>query len=283
MGHIVSLTATSFRLPMLSEVLKSLLRQTIAPERVVLWVSDEPFLLDAGVRSDDLPESVRALAEDDANRLTIRNTENIGPHRKLLPLLAEVYHDPDPPLIITADDDTLYPRRWLEALLSAYEEHRCAVTFRARTIQTVAGGLAPYSTWPMLPGYEEISSHRLLATGKDGLLVHPHMFHPDVLQQSFRELCPSRSDAWIAASLIAARTPMLKLSKARVFPDETGLQPVRDLNSDFPSPRESAGFLDTEFDTLWKYNDSLDDLYLRQTFDFFGVWRVLGLTQPSGP
>ena len=257
----VSLTTISGRVAGLPGVLRSLEAQTLLPDRIHLWISPEPFLLDEGVRRADLPDEVLARAED--GRLSIRETPNIGPHRKLLPLLERVHGDPDPPLIVTADDDSFYPPRWLEAMVGAWREERCAVTWRARRIRETAAGLAPYRDWPLVPRFEEVLSHRLLATGTDGQLLHPDMLHPAVRGEAYRELCPSRSDAWITGALLAAGTPTLKLSVLRAL----GVDDLPDGPAGMPAFR--AAKRDRPATGLWRFNRSRNDEYLRRTLAHF--------------
>ncbi len=270
MDAVVSLAVISGRLPYLPDVLERLLEQTVTPTRVYVWISEEPFLLDEGVTFDDLPPSVVERAEDETSPVEVRRVDNIGPHRKLLPLLREVYPDEDPPLVVTADDDTLYPKRWLEALETAYRRHRCAITFRSRRIRTVEAGLAPYATWPLV--HDEVLSHRLFSTGKDGLLVHPHMFDERVLSDAFEELCPSRSDAWINGGLLAGRTPTLNLSTSRVLPDETLPRSAEDGRFPDLLRMETAA---TQANTLTVRNKRTDDEYIDRTFEYFDVKSLL--------
>lgn len=272
MEPVVSLAVISERLRFLPDVLDRILQQSLEPSRVYVWISEEPFLLDEGVTLDDLPPSVIERAEDGTTPLEVRQVENIGPHRKLLPLLREVYHDPDPPLIATADDDVLYPSTWLETMVSAYRRSDCAVTFRARRIRTAGARLAPYETWPLVPEGQEVISYRLFSTGRDGLLIHPHFLHEDALGDAFRELCPSRSDAWINASLLAGRTPQLKLSTARVLPDET--LPPAGRDGRFPELLDVEPS-STAPNTLHTHNRDVNDEYLSRTFEHFGVRSLL--------
>lgn len=267
----MSLAVISQRLPFLPDVLDRILGGTLAPSAVYVWISSEPFLLDEGVAVEDLPPAVVEMAESPSCPVEVRAVENLGPHRKLVPLLRETYDDPDPPLIVTADDDTLYPRRWLEALTRAHRETGSAVTFRARRIRTDGDRLAPYETWPLVRD-EEVVSYRLFSTGKDGLLVHPHMFDERVLTDAFGELCPSRSDAWINGGLLAGRTPTLNLSSARVLPDDT--LPESGDRDRFPDllRRETDA---TAANTLTVHNRATDDEYIRRTFDYFGVGSML--------
>jgi hypothetical protein len=271
MDTIVSLAVISERLQYLPDVLERLLAQTVTPSRVCVWISEEPFLLDEGVAVEDLPPSVVEWAADETSPVEIRTVDNVGPHRKLVPLLRELFDEADPPLVVTADDDTLYPERWLEALQSAYRRNRCAVTFRARRIQTEGARLAPYETWPLVRD-EEVLGYRVFSTGKDGLLVHPHMFDERVLEDAFEELCPSRSDAWINGALLAGRTPTLNLSTSRVLPDET--LPRGGDDGRFPDLlREETA--PTEANTLTFHNKRTDDEYIRRTFEHFGVTSML--------
>lgn len=270
----VSLTTISGRVAGLEAVLRSLRAQTLAPERIHLWISPEPFLLDRGVRRADLPDRVLDRAGRGNGALAVHETPNIGPHRKLLPLLERVHGEEDPPLIVTADDDSSYPPRWLEAMVEAWREERCAVAWRARRIRATADGLAPYRTWPLVPRFAEVLSHRLLSTGTDGLLVHPDMLHPAVRGEAYRELCPSRSDAWITGALLAAGTPTLKLSVARALPvaglpdGPVGMPAFRAARDERPATG------------LWRFNRSRNDAYLRRTLAHFR--RVARGPDPGG-
>lgn len=105
---IVSLTTIPSRLPLLETTLMSLMRQTLAPARIVLN-------LPAYSRREQcayvVPDALRRLAA-----VEIRETADLGPATKIVPtLLAEA---PDR-MIVALDDDRIYPATLIETLEAA--------------------------------------------------------------------------------------------------------------------------------------------------------------------
>lgn len=107
---IISLTSIPSRLPLVAPTLKSLMRQRLAPARIVL----------------NLPrfsrrENVAYVAPgflDGLASVTIRWCEDLGPATKLIPsLLAE---GPETKIIVV-DDDRIYPASLVEDLVTAAE------------------------------------------------------------------------------------------------------------------------------------------------------------------
>ncbi len=262
---VVSLTSTSERLAALPPVLERILNQSLRPARVTLWLSREPFLFDRGVDPSDLPSQVREWERE--GRLEVRFTPNTGPHRKLLPLLHELSGETNPPLVVTADDDTLYPHRWLAALVGGWQSQGCAVAFRARRMLRGPDGPLPYKQWPVIPAEEEVLGHHLVATGKDGMLVHPDHLDPRILDPRVQQFSRTRSDIWIAGALRARKTPLLKLSTQRLFPDPTGVTP--EAKGVLPPPRVDGSDPRQHWSELYIYNKRHSDAYLRRTFAFF--------------
>ena len=218
----VSLTTVSYRIGTVHRVLDSLLAQAYRPERIVLWVSREPHLLDEGV--NEIPPSLAALA-DREDLLEIRWTENTGPYRKLLPARRE-----SKDVIVTCDDDTLYPPRWLEMLTMAHlADPSCIMCCRGRLMKRdPQGGFLPYRRWPR---YDEPRASLLcFATGKDGILYPPESLSDEAFNQSaFLELCPTADDIWFKAMSLLAGVPTRRvLAHRRDYPvvsdsNQTGL------------------------------------------------------------
>ncbi len=109
---IVSLTTIPSRLPFIGETLKSLLRQTRAPARIVLQL---PEFSRREQRRYELPEALRALAA-----LEIAPTEDWGPATKLIPA---VLRYPARQPILALDDDRIYPATLLADLEAASLRH----------------------------------------------------------------------------------------------------------------------------------------------------------------
>lgn len=188
----VSLTTISSRLNELPVVLESLLMQDYASFVVQLNWSEEPFLLDEGVRG--LPENLKELAERHANRLRLCRVPNIASYRKLLPILAANWGRHR--LVATADDDTVYPSDWLSTMVKTYQEHRCIVCYRGHRMARTSRGFAPYRRW-MTSRMENNPDIDLLPTGKDGVLYNTAYFHPAVLDYNTAlEIAPTADDLW---------------------------------------------------------------------------------------
>jgi hypothetical protein len=95
--------------------IESLMRQTVKPDRIILWLSEEEY---PGQDKDKLlPQTLIDLK---ARGLEIRWTpKNTRALKKLLTALeAEI-----PANIITADDDIIYHRDWLKRLQKSHKQH----------------------------------------------------------------------------------------------------------------------------------------------------------------
>lgn len=103
---VVSLTSFPVRIGRLWIVIESILRQTVRPERIVLWLSREQFPNE----ERDLPKS---LLEQRSRGLDIRFVDrDIRSHKKYYYAFQE-FKDKD---VITIDDDLLYPSNLIENL-----------------------------------------------------------------------------------------------------------------------------------------------------------------------
>jgi hypothetical protein len=94
------------------------LKGTVIPTHIFLFVSNEKFLDDKGVQKEVLPKALQDLAA--TQPLTIVFTKNIGPHRRLLPLLSKFWKTDC--VIIAIDDDrsSEFNEHVVEKLLSYY-------------------------------------------------------------------------------------------------------------------------------------------------------------------
>lgn len=169
---IVTLTTISTRIANVHRVIESLLQQSYPNFEVRLYVSCSPYLLDEGVST--LPESLKRLR---GPRFGVHYTENTGPYRKLMPALMEFRGTNR--LLVTVDDDVIYPKDFLATLVTAETVYRCPVAYRGRRITLISGQIGPYKSWKktMLAGCKGEN----LPTGKDGVLYRPSYFHDAVL------------------------------------------------------------------------------------------------------
>lgn len=210
---IVSLTTIPERIATVSLCLDSLLRQSLKPDRLILWLSvsmdsERPFVSNAHLPADLLSLVHRGLE--------IRWCEDIRSYRKLIPTLRA---HPEA-LIVTADDDILYPRHWLRLLFDAHrKEPQYLHCHRAHLIKYDASDFAlPYGQWEMLSNGYKGPSIDLFPTTGGGVLYAPYHLHPDVLDiKTFMELCPNADDVWLKAMTLLAGVSCKKVAY-RTFP-----------------------------------------------------------------
>ena len=200
----ISLTSISDRLPALGETLRSLLAQSYANLRIQLYLSKEPYLLDEGV--SELPEQLRALQREAGGRLEIHTVPNWGPYRKLLPYLRANWGCSK--LVVTADDDTIYPENWLKGLVDAYDSYRCVIAYRGHRINVQGGEIKPYRSW-MRSRIELNPGLHILPTGKDGILYNTAFFPVNVLNLADAiRIAPTVDDLWFRWHLMLNRIPV---------------------------------------------------------------------------
>lgn len=183
---IVNLTSYRPRFPQLHFALKSLLRQDMKPDCVILWVSPEDL--------PHLPGNVRALTK---HGLEIRASENFGPHTKIIQALREF---PDA-YLITVDDDIIYPPTLISSLVCGHDEARPAILCRrAHRIRLSDAGFAPYMSWDHNVQDERSTepSSDLMHLGVGGVFYPPGVLHADAIDvDQFRAISPRNDDLWL--------------------------------------------------------------------------------------
>jgi hypothetical protein len=83
----VSMTTISERTDKVVEAVFNIMNGAVIPNHIFLFVSSDPYMLDRGIREQDIPVELYGLMA--AGIVTVVNTDNIGPHRKLLPMLQQ--------------------------------------------------------------------------------------------------------------------------------------------------------------------------------------------------
>jgi len=188
----VSVTTISGRLNKVCDFVTNLLNGGILPTHVYVFISREPWLLDDGITESMLMSSarVRQLFQFTSRKLlSFIFTKNIGPHRKLLPLLARKWDEDC--VIVTFDDEsgrrlpTLEgPDKLFGQLLRYYRhsDRKSVVALKTRRIglcDTYPHFVLSYNPW-----WGQVSAGRhemlLLPTGTGGVLYRPRFFHPVV-------------------------------------------------------------------------------------------------------
>ncbi len=174
---VVSLTSYPARFAGLHLVLRSILTQSVAADRVVLW-------LDQGDEAK-LPPEVLALGVETRICPAWRS------YKKIVPMLTEA---PDA-YVVTADDDVYYAVDWLAGLVARAEAG--VACHRAHRVVLRDGRPAGYGEWQRNIAAPE-AGPLVFPTGVGGVLYAPGVFHPDVADAAlFQRLAPSADDVWL--------------------------------------------------------------------------------------
>lgn len=190
---IVSLTSYPARINAIRWTILSLLNQSYKPNRIVLWLASSQFPR----QESDLPLQLIALKK---YGLEICWTEDFRSYKKLVPALRMF----PCAIIVTADDDVIYPTFWLELLINSYREFpTCVHCHRAHKIQLSSNGTPmPFLKWR----YEsngDIPSFLNFLTGVGGVLYPPGSLDPQVLDvECFKKIAPTCDDHWFWAMAV---------------------------------------------------------------------------------
>lgn len=214
---IVSVTSYPARIHEVVLAIRTVYRQTMQPDKVILWLGEEKF----PNRYNDLPEELLRLVSEKG--LEIRWCEDIGPHTKYFYAFQEY---PDA-LVITIDDDILYPPDRIENLYQCYLRFPKAVSAgRADFVPVSEFGEMPLVTiWP-----EEVDawvlqpSMQLYAMGVNCVL-YPTVLFSQVSElldkETIRRVCPYADDLWLKAMQAVAGIPVVVAEPDQPLPIST--------------------------------------------------------------
>lgn len=184
---VVSLTSYGHRVQSVAIAIESIARGSVRPARLILWLDD-----DEQIEHIRLPRSLLRL---ERRGLEIKISENFGPHSKYYSYV--VSNSPHQLPMVTADDDIMYPHRWLERLCDAYAGHPEAINCHwARSIRANNGGLADYESWPACRTSTASPGH--FAVGVSGV-IYPPMMLDELARHGrrFVDVCPKADDIWL--------------------------------------------------------------------------------------
>ena len=189
---IISLTTYSKRIETVDKVISSLLEQSIAVDKIILWLDEEEITF------EELPEQLKALVSE---RFEVKFCPNYKSYKKLIPTLKEYPNA----TLITFDDDISYPKDQVENLLLAhYENPNEVITNVARNILIKDGQLQPYTTW--LHAFEEQVNKplaSLLPIGVGGVLYPKGSLNNEVSNiEAFMKHAPHGDDLWFKCMTI---------------------------------------------------------------------------------
>lgn len=199
LNTVVSLTSYGSRLKTVQWAIKSILDQTLRPERVVLY-------LDCG--EEEYPKCDLEPYEELGLKV-VTGVENYRSHKKYW-LAFKEFPDKN---IITIDDDLIYAADVIESLISAKDQfENCVLARRVHRMSfSQVGGLNQYAEWEgEYQGSPFCPSMRLLATTGAGTL-----FTPSVTKRlqgdpkMFMSYSPNSDDIWLKFLEVEAGIPVV--------------------------------------------------------------------------
>lgn len=180
---VVSLTSYSKRIYDVYLVLESIAQQTVKPNRVILWLAEDELT------ADELPVTLKQRLDFG---LEVRFCPDTRSYKKIVPTLELCPES----IVITLDDDIIYPHDTIENLLREHQKYPQAILGnRAHEITFEKGKVQPYKLWN-----KEVSqqSDHLFLTGCGAILYPPGSLSQAVTDQSlFMQLCPHADDIWL--------------------------------------------------------------------------------------
>lgn len=239
---IISLTSFPARLDMVHCCIRQMLAQTMKPDRIILWLTKEES------ENVPLPEGVKELQEYGVE--VCYADANLKPHNKLYFSLRE---NPDA-VIITVDDDCVYPSDLVERLYAAHQEHPESVCcIQAHEITLRDGQPDLYDNWNGGAIGKSGASDMFIALGVGGVLYPPGCFDEEYFDQELiRSLALTADDLWLKFTELRLGIPVYKIA-----PHTKGVYGVRG----------------TQKVALGKVNNGMkqNDVIIRKLCDYYQV------------
>ena len=200
---IVSLTTYPKRMKSIPLVLETIYNQSVRPTRIILWLAKDQYNNPIKVE--------RHLSKFVKRGLEICYCDDLRAHKKYYYSMKE---NPEA-LVITLDDDILYPEDMLESLLKKHNEYpNCIVTCRAHEMKFNGKKPVKYRLWNTLARGCTGPSLNLCATGGAGCLYPPGSLSSRVFDKDvFMGICKYADDIWMKCMSYIQGTPIVLTGK----------------------------------------------------------------------
>lgn len=236
---IVSLTSFPARINRVYIAIESILRQKNKPDMIILWLSREQFNT-----KESLPKNLLRLEK---RGLTIEIVEgDLKSHKKYFYTLKKFPES----VMVTIDDDIIYPSNMISELLDLHRKYPNAVIARYATrICSKNNVILPYKTW--LNYYYQNEPEYNIFFGSGGGTLFPPYSLPEVTlnEDIFTSLCFSADDVWLNA--------MCRINKIKVMKTRhscCSILPILNKNKTSLSIKNiDDGLNDNQIDSIRKY------------------------------
>ena len=201
---IVSLTTFPARIDCVEFAVKSLMLQDYKPDRIILWLSNLQF-----TGEEQLPKSLLALKK---YGLEIKFCDDdLRGHKKYFQPIIDQKEDE---LVITFDDDIIYPPNSISRLIKLHKKFPQAVIANRGYEITFdkSGKLCPHKKWKLLSRYGVKTPELLLHLSNGSGVLYPYnSLYKDVCDDKMiKKFALGIDDLWMSVMAILKGTPMVK-------------------------------------------------------------------------
>lgn len=198
---IVSLTTFPARIEKVWFVIESMINQTVKPDKIILWLSNDQFQ-----NESLLP---KYLLEQRKRGLEIRFVdEDLRSHKKYYYAMKEFPKS----MIITIDDDLFYPSDLINNLLELNNKYPNTICCnRAQKIKYHKKYIEPYNNWERQRTGEP-PNYTTFFTSGGGTLFPPGSLNEEVLDKDiFMNYCKYADDVWLNTMSRINNTKVVKI------------------------------------------------------------------------
>lgn len=191
---IVSLTSFPPRLPKLWLVIECILRQSVKPDAIILYLTKGQVN-----RIEDLPKTLQE--QQNRGLQIVLCPDKIRSHTKYYYAMQQ---NPDD-IIITVDDDLFYRTDLIERHLAAHKKYPNAII--ANWAKRILPTTPLYKEWPDVTKPE--LSNNFLLLGVSSVLYPPHSLYKDLfMTKEIIDLCLTADDVWLSCMALLQKTPI---------------------------------------------------------------------------
>lgn len=203
---VISLTSYPARFGTVCKTLKSILNQSMKPDRIIVWLDAPPEMVTAEMRSlEKYGIEYRC------------SMENLKPHKKYFFAMQEFPQS----LVVTVDDDLVYPKDLVRSLFMGWKNHPdcvCARRVHKMTFNS-DGKLKAYNDWMFECRQQTVPSHLLVATSGAGVLYPPGCLDKRAFDaESIKRNCLDADDIWLKAMELLNGTKVFWVKNTMVHP-----------------------------------------------------------------
>lgn len=204
---IISLTSFPKRIDTLWITIETLLRQTMKPDKIILWLAESQF--------DGLESLPKKLLQLQNRGLTIRFCDDLRSHKKYYYTMKE---NPES-IVVLVDDDTFYSYDLVEKLYKMHLKNPTEIVCMTPTMISDFNDMP--SKWKMPHPYDRVE-HSLSAQpySGQGTLYPPHCMDEKYLfkKETIMNLCPYADDLWLKYMSLRKNTRVTAVYKLRYIP-----------------------------------------------------------------